>query len=103
MAIDRTAIILSAFHQIPNCAVGFKIDLAKCHASSSQLLDANNLRRAIWLFLTNDIKFMPPHLRQFLRADLKFIGVNYQRKNYQQSTAAANFKIPLIKPPKLKY
>jgi len=79
-AIDRTIAALSTFTQLPHCAVGIEVDLEKCNNLNSQLQDANNLKQAIWLFLLNEIKFMPPHLRQFFKTDLKKIRSNYKRQ-----------------------
>jgi len=69
--IDRTIAALSTLKQLPQCAVGVEVDLEKCNNLDSQLQDVDNFKQAIWLFLLNEVKLMPPHLKQCIKTDLK--------------------------------
>ena len=100
-AIDRTVMALSSFNQLSHCAVGIEVDARKCNESSSQFQEANNLRQAIWLFLLNNVKFMPPHLRQFFKADLKNVCATYQRKKPPILPPAPNLTPPPLEKPKV--
>ena len=92
--LNTMSIMLSSLYQLAHCAIGVKVDEEKCKKTGSQLQDLTALRRAIWWFLVNEITYMLlPHLRQFLKAELKFILATTQQKS-SQSPAINNFKPP---------
>jgi len=95
-AINRTVIMLSALYQLPNCPVGIKIDPENCQESDSQIHDLTKLRRTIWLFLAENATFMPPYLRQFLKAELKNAMVISQSQSDLKLTSEPKFKKPFL-------
>jgi len=90
-AIDRTIEALSIFKQLPHCAVGIEVDLEKCNNLNSRLQDVDNLKQAIWLFLLNEVKSMPPHLKQCIKTDLKNLLSTYKRQKRPLAPSALNF------------
>ena len=92
--INRTSIMLSSLYQLTNCAIGVKADEDTCKKTGSQLQDLTALRRTIWRFLVSEITYMPPHLRQFMKAELKLILATTLERNPSQSPATNNFKTP---------
>jgi len=89
--IDRTIVALSTLKQLPHCAVGIEVDLEKCNNLDSQLQDVDNLKQAIWLFLLNEVKLMPPHLKQCIKTDLKTLRSTDKRQTLPLVPPALNF------------
>jgi len=92
--VNRAGIVLASFYQLSHCTIGIKIDVTKCQEPGSQFQDITNLRRAIWRFLAEEITYMPPHLRQFFKAELKLILSTTQPSKISQPPATNSFKLP---------
>jgi len=63
--------MLASLHGLPLCAIGIAVDPIRCSRCNFQYEILTELRRSICQFVLTRVQQIPPHIKDFLEAELQ--------------------------------